>query len=497
MADRAAADGLPVTINRLDVVIDALRRLIAVLGEHRRGLAALGRAVERLTERRERVAERAAEASTDQREAADRRRQHASAAAELAALREALGTTVQDVLDRHGAVVERIGELDMTLIPVADAELRAAGEERAAAAVRLDGVRHTEVAAVTDLADAVARLEAAVSLPGVALAATGAEIDGAVSGVALARAVGPLVDGDDEVGDTMVLARYDRLSDALTGGYDTAIEEIDGIKVVHVDDDGGRRPLAVVAAVLDEQARTARGRLVARERDVLERFLLGELGDEVRSKLLDAHDLVTGTNRMLHGVRTSHGKGARLDWTLRDDVPDAARTATRLLVDELRDDDGNAALRDALLTLIDAERCNDPTASYEQHLRSALDYRTWYRFAVKVTDSANPGSPRTLSSRLGLSQGEQRVLSYLALFGAAAAHFEAIARDTPQAPACSSSTMPSPRSTSPRTDSSSVCSSISVSTSSSPASGCGDASRPFPAWRSTKRFATRRRQEWP
>ena len=204
--------------------------------------------------------------------------------------------------------------------------------------------------------------------------------------------------------------------------------------MVHVDDDGGRRPLAVVAAVLDEQARTARGRLVARERDVLERFLLGELGDEVRSKLLDAHDLVADTNRMLHGVRTSHGKGARLDWTVRDDVPDAARTATRLLVDELRDDDGNAALRNALLTLIDAERSNDPTASYEQHLRGALDYRTWHRFAVKVTDSANPGSQRTLSNRLGLSQGEQRVLSYLALFAAAAAHFEAIARDAPEAP---------------------------------------------------------------
>jgi uncharacterized protein YPO0396 len=87
-----------------------------------------------------------------------------------------------------------------------------------------------------------------------------------------------------------------------------------------------------------------------------------------------------------------------------------------------------------LLALIDAERAVDPSAGYEQHLRAALDYRGWHRFTVKVTDAAYPGSSRTLSNRLGLSQGEQRVLSYLALFAAAASHFEAIARDTPTAP---------------------------------------------------------------
>ena len=92
-------------------------------------------------------------------------------------------------------------------------------------------------------------------------------------------------------------------------------------------------------------------------------------------------------------------------------------------------------MRDALLALIETERAADPTASYEQHLRTALDYRAWHRFAVKVTDVADPGSGgRLLSNRLGLSQGEQRVLSYLALFAAAAAQFEAIARHTPEAP---------------------------------------------------------------
>jgi uncharacterized protein YPO0396 len=91
-------------------------------------------------------------------------------------------------------------------------------------------------------------------------------------------------------------------------------------------------------------------------------------------------------------------------------------------------------LRDALLTLIEAERAADPSASYEHHLRVAVDYRSWHRFAVRVTEAGEPGGGRILSNRLGLSQGEQRVLSYLALFAAAAAQFDAIARTTPTAP---------------------------------------------------------------
>lgn len=49
-----------------------------------------------------------------------------------------------------------------------------------------------------------------------------------------------------------------------------------------------------------------------------------------------------------------------------------------------------------------------------------------------MLDDARPGSVRTLSSRLGLSQGEQRVLSYLALFAAASASFEAIGGEAPR-----------------------------------------------------------------
>ncbi|MDP9401951.1 MAG: hypothetical protein M3P85_01155, partial [Actinomycetota bacterium] len=449
VAHEALGDGLPTSVGDLDSLLVALSELREVLSEHRRALRDLERQHERLRRCRMQEADRRAEAVATEGEAGQRRAHHGTAAHELATLREALATTVDAVLARHRDVTARLAELESSLLPTGERALREADAARATAVAGLEQARTLEDQARASLAAVGQALEAAVVLPGVMLAAAGRDVrqlgelvtadpgsraDRAEAHVALAAAVAPLVDGDDEVSDGTILSRYDRLSEALAGGYDTAIDEQDGVKVVHVADDTGRQPLAMVAARLSDEADAARARLAAREREVLERFLLRELADEVRSKLLDAHDLVAGTNRTLARVHTSHGKGAHLDWKLRDDASGPAAVAARLLVDELRDEAGDGELRDALLALIDTERAADPTAGYEQHLRAALDYRTWHRFTVKVTDIAHPGTARTLSNRLGLSQGEQRVLSYLALFAAAASHFEAIARETPTAP---------------------------------------------------------------
>lgn len=80
----------------------------------------------------------------------------------------------------------------------------------------------------------------------------------------------------------------------------------------------------------------------------------------------------------------------------------------------------------------DARRA-DPSAGYAVHLRAALDYRQWFGFTVKVTDQANPERERTLSTRTAMSQGEQRVVSYLVLFAAAAAHFTSVGDTYPNA----------------------------------------------------------------
>jgi uncharacterized protein YPO0396 len=169
---------------------------------------------------------------------------------------------------------------------------------------------------------------------------------------------------------------------------------------------------------------------------VFERYLLGELGDHLSRQVLAAHNLVATMNETLDEVRSSHGIGTRLVWELPAGADADIRAAVDLLrrPSALRTRDQSARLRDALRRRIEDARRADPSAGYALHLRTALDYRAWYGFRVKVTDAANPDRERVLSHRTALSQGEQRVVSYLVLFATAAAHFSSLGDAAPASP---------------------------------------------------------------
>ncbi|MGI3202746.1 SbcC/MukB-like Walker B domain-containing protein [Streptomyces sp. GLT-R25] len=141
-------------------------------------------------------------------------------------------------------------------------------------------------------------------------------------------------------------------------------------------------------------------------------------------------------NGTLSTVRTSHGLGVTLDWKLADGVEADVKAAVDLLRSPsgLRTRDQSEQLRDVLQRRIEDARRADPGAGYAAHLRTALDYRAWFTFTPWVVNDAAPGTRRKLSGRTGLSQGEQRVLSYLVLFAAAAAHFTSLAETAPHAP---------------------------------------------------------------
>ncbi|MCX5203127.1 TIGR02680 family protein [Streptomyces sp. NBC_00237] len=240
----------------------------------------------------------------------------------------------------------------------------------------------------------------------------------------------------DDISDTSLLNRSNELRDKLSGGYDALLEERDGIKVCRLVDDHGSHDIAQVGARIAAQAAEARQRLTDRERDVFQRFLTGELGDNLSSQVLAASTLVDALNGTLRTVRTSHGLGVELDWRLADTAEADVRAAVELLRSPsgLRTREQTEQLRDVLQRRIEDARRTDPAAGYAAHLRTALDYRTWFTFTPWVVDDAAPGRKRRMTGRTGLSQGEQRVLSYLVLFAAAAAHFTTLAETAPHAP---------------------------------------------------------------
>ena len=418
----AATDNLPTELDALDGVVAAAVELAGALQQWDRRLGDLSSRLHEVAERSQRLADRHREAGEAISRAAALRETHRQEAASLVALEGAVGATIDEVLVSIESTTARRDAV-RDAIPPAERDARERADEAVRSEERSRQAAEEVVRIAVTVSDAAGRLDLALLLPGTARAAFGRDLsevgellDDRVPSVpgtaaAIAQAVLDQSEGGEPVTDRVILNRYDELQAALAGGYDVAVDEYNGVKYFHVSDDTGRQPLPVVAARVEAEADAARGRLEASEREVIVRFLLGELGDELRERLLEAEDLVAATNAALAGVRTSHGKGARLEWTLDPDEADGARAARQLLLLSPRTADEDAALQAALLALIQAQREQDPTGTYLDHLRRALDYRDWHRFTVQVLDDARPGSVRTLSNRLGLSQGEQRVLS--------------------------------------------------------------------------------------
>ena len=254
---------------------------------------------------------------------------------------------------------------------------------------------------------------------------------------ALAEAVAAMLGpAGSDVSGSLIIKRGEELRDGLAGGYDAEGAEDDSIKRYALRDDTGVHDVAVVGERIRSAAEAARNRLSAREQEVFETYLLGELGDHLSRQVLAAQHLVAGMNDTLDQVRSSHGIGVRLQWELPRDGEADIRAAVTLLrqPSALRTRDQSGQLRDALRRRIEEARRADPSAGYAVHLRAALDYREWFEFKVKVTEAAHPDRERVLSRRTALSQGEMRVVAYLVLFAAAAAHFTSVAASAPQAP---------------------------------------------------------------
>ena len=209
----------------------------------------------------------------------------------------------------------------------------------------------------------------------------------------------------------------------------------DDLYVVTGRDDEGQAPLATLAARLSARVEHDRTLLTAQQREVCEKHLLGELGEVLRKRRLDAARLVAHMNALLEGVRTSQGIRARLDWKLREDAPDEVRGTVVLLERPLGSllPAQREQLLELLSSLIESARRDDPDAGYAEHLRTALDYRTWNDFSVLIRRPGTDNEER-LSRRTALSQGEQKVVCYLPLFAAAAAHFTSLAVEAPHAP---------------------------------------------------------------
>ncbi|MFP5336023.1 MAG: TIGR02680 family protein [Actinomycetes bacterium] len=396
-----------------------------------------------------------ADAARLEAEASDAETAADAAAEQYRTLSESVGADVEELQRRLAAARSEIEDAGRELGALRDTAglLR---EVLGAARTALDaagGRRREQEPAVVAAARSLAAL---ADVPGLlAAAGAGADEDGESVDVAVGTALGleagspvprrvsdlarrlAALHPPERAGDAAALfAALQQATSSDAADHEPRVVGVGDLLAALGRDDGGEHPVVELAERLAASVRHDQQLLTERERTLFEEHLIGELGEVLRRRRLEAVDLVEGMNGLLSGVTTSQGIAVRLQWQLRDDVPEDARRAVTLLGREVGAllPGERAELRDALHRLIEASRAEAPEDGYAEHLSRALDYRRWFAFRIRYTRPETPGRWQDLHRRSPLSQGEQKVVCYLPLFAAAAAHFTSLAGAAPHAP---------------------------------------------------------------
>lgn len=344
------------------------------------------------------------------------RAEHAEGNATISLLTPILGTERENL-----AVLKERQAQSLSMVEQHDERVRGS----AATMSRLRDVPGLLTAAFGSVDDEVDRV----------LASASDRIEVSAELVAVAQAWSESLAGSPDPDSNAVLHMHGELTTGHAASLEPALNLVHDVYAIVGRDGTVSVTLAELATLLTVRVEQQSQLLTDRERDAFEQVLLGSLGDELRRRLQEAHELVDGMNELLGGIRTSQGIRVRLRWRVRDDTPPEARDVTDLvarssaaLLPDERD-----RLHRAMSQLLALAADDAPDDGYAEHLRRALDYRTWHEFRVQYT---RPGTDDwlDLSRRSPLSQGEQKVACYLPLFAAAAAHFTSVAGAAPQAP---------------------------------------------------------------
>jgi uncharacterized protein YPO0396 len=187
---------------------------------------------------------------------------------------------------------------------------------------------------------------------------------------------------------------------------------------------------AAVATEIATQERV----LTEREREVIDNHLIGEVATALQDLIRNAESRVTDMNAEITRCSTSTGLSMRLKWEPRtEEVPEGLEEARKLLLSdpELWTPEERAQIGQFLHGLIKDARASNPLGLWADHLRQALDYRTWHRFSVERRQ--NEKWEKLTRRRYGTgSGGEKALMLTVPQMAAAAAHYRSAAPYAPR-----------------------------------------------------------------
>ncbi|MFD1048503.1 SbcC/MukB-like Walker B domain-containing protein [Kibdelosporangium lantanae] len=181
---------------------------------------------------------------------------------------------------------------------------------------------------------------------------------------------------------------------------------------------------------MSEKLAEQRGFLDEQYQRIFADYLIRDLAEWLRGQISVAEDLANRMNEVLGQARSSQGVHVQLEWkpsAALDDETRQALSLVRMPYGE-RTSAQDATLRRVFTERIEAER-DTHSSGYAEILSRALDYRSWHAFTVRVADTGPDGNQRVRRLRQ-LSSGETRLVSYVTLFAAAAAFYDAVSEAT-------------------------------------------------------------------
>ena len=430
---------------------DALGKLETLLGEVRVKAAALWPALEALRAAQtslEKAIAREEEArnslSAAMARAHEARQSATEAEASYAALYEMVGASADQVLQRLNAVREELeglkkeeeiarrkaGDLRVKIAVIAEQESRAETDRKTQEEARAEAVRRLQLFAEKKL------LEEA----GEGLQPERTEL-AANPAVDLSRRIEQTlteVPSDDESWKRAqggIQQQFSELNDQLgMRGYHPQAEVVDeGVFAITCAFHGQAHTMTALHQSLSDEMASREQMLDAREREVIENHLIGEVATELQTLIRAGEDWVKIANDELDRQPASSGIKLRFTWEVDAEAPDDLETARRQLLKMTAA--WSPAERDSIGRFlhgrINAERVADESAPWQEHLRRALDYRAWHRFGILRFQD---GQWKKLTRQTyGTGSGGEKALTLtLPQFAAAAAHYRSAAPHAPR-----------------------------------------------------------------
>lgn len=259
-------------------------------------------------------------------------------------------------------------------------------------------------------------------------------------GVEIARrteAILDKVDSDDaawERNQKGIFRQIEELKETLLPyGHQPAATPEDDVLVVTASFRGKDCTMAEFRDALSDEITHHQTLLDAREREVIENHLIGEVAMHLHDRLHEAEQLVRGMDEQITARPTSTGMALHFIWEPIPDGPAGLAEARKRLLGaggtwSLQD---RQALGEFLQQQIQAVRAANETGTWQEHLTTALDYRRWHRFAV---ERQQDGKWKRLTKRThGTgSSGEKAIALTLPQFAAAAAYYQTASPTAPR-----------------------------------------------------------------